>query len=461
MVRHLVGKTLVMVFIFANALSAAEFPQAILDVDGRQNPRLGLAFPGSHPTYFAKLAEAGMTVARIEASWAHIEPRPGKFDFNGLDSRIKGLQQAGLSPFVTFASDAEWATVPGTRHLKNATPADLSAWSGFVQTVVERYDLDGVADMPGLKAPVRYYQAANEFMGANNVNGGWAGSNDALLAYVNSAHDAVKAADKRAVFVLGGLSVFSIDAALLASGAEISLQQERGKGEIRTYTEADFAALGWNDLFENRLKRVLKHARYDFADVHLYGPESRDDMRIALARRLSGRPVLSSECGGPSLAYGGRYSGHGHYVAVMERNLNALASGMPFCLWFGLGEEINTTYANSRVQLYDKNRRAKPGVAAYRLLSRLVPAKPRIERLGQRRLFRIGQAEGADTFVAFDRRAQSALRDMLGANTRVLCVNDAAGRNVVTAKLSEVERLCRDEAVVISGAVAFDLISGK
>ena len=60
-------------------------------------------------------------------------------------------------------------------------------------------------------------------------------------------------------------------------------------------------------------------------------------------------------------------------MAVIERNLNVLAEGGSACLWFGLGEEMVTTTGNARVPLYDMDRQPKPGVYAYRLLSRLLP----------------------------------------------------------------------------------------
>lgn len=461
MPRRLISKFLFFVLFSTNALWAQEDPQAILDLPGKPNPRLGLAFPGSQVSYYSKLAKAGLAVVRIEASWARIEPRPGNFNFKGMDTKIKGLQRYGLAPFVTFASDAKWATMAGTHHLKNATPSDLSRWSKFVAAVVERYDHDGVADMPGLRAPVRYYQAANEFMGENNSNGGWAGSNEQLLDYVNEAHDAVKAADRRAIFVLGGLSAFSIDAALLASGANITLQDERRKGEIRQYKRSDFAEHGWDDLFQNRLKRLLGRAKYDFADIHLYGPEARDAARIALAKRLAGRPVLSSECGGPSLHYGGRYSGHNHFVAAIERNLNVLAAGMPFCLWFGLGEEIKATYGNSRVPLYDKSRRAKPGETAYRLLSRLLTKGATITQTSGERLFQIRHNGTSSTHVALGRPAQNALVKRMGKGSSAICVNDAAARDVVVVPLSEASGVCSADAVVITGAVALSLMRNE
>lgn len=451
----------VMLQLAAGTATAQQDAGAIFDVRGEISPRLGLAFPGADPAVYRYVADAGIGVVRIDVAWKHIEPEPGQFAFEALDRRIAELQRLGLTPFVTFTSDAEWAVKPATKHLNNATPRDPEAWSRFVARVVERYDGDGVDDMPGLRGAVPYWQAANEFMGVNNTAGGWGGSSDELLAYINLAHDAVKAAAPDATFVLGGLSVFTIDAAAIILGADMALQQEHEAGKVRHISRSDLAAAPIQDLFENRLKRVLREARYDIADAHLYGPESRDPARIETLKQLSGHPVLSSECGGPSLTYGGSYSGHRHYASVIERNLNALAGGMRFCLWFGLGEEVNSTWGNSRVQLYDRNRQPKPGVAAYRLLSRLLGGAGQVRRIGDGRAFEIAHEDGGRSLVALDRKALAAVTATAGGDTTAICINDAGRRQAVLMPLSVAMHNCSEDAVVLSGSVPLGLIGAK
>lgn len=348
-----------------------------------QAPALGLAFPGNQPAFYGLLRDAGMSWARISASWRWIGNGGGPLSFADLDRRIAGLQAVGVHPFVTFESDADWATVPATHRVKNATPLDVGAWHGFVAAVVERYDGDGMNDMPGLRAPVRYWQAANEYVSDTNASGGWAGSNADLLAYVNAAHDAVKEADPQAEFVLGGTAAFVMDVALVNQGrADWTVRQFWEDGSELIYAPSTSKGPEVTDLVENRLKFILQNARYDIADIHLYGPDERDPARIAALRDWSGgRPFLSTECGGPNLDYGGSYSPEAHFMAVIQRNLNVLAQGGLGCLWFGLGEEMVTTVGNARVPLYDMQRQPKPGVYAYRLLSRLLPKGTQVRTL--------------------------------------------------------------------------------
>jgi len=41
-------------------------------------------------------------------------------------------------------------------------PYDMDAYRRFVLALVERYDGDGKDDMPGLKYPIKYWEASNE-----------------------------------------------------------------------------------------------------------------------------------------------------------------------------------------------------------------------------------------------------------------------------------------------------------
>ncbi|NVO26667.1 hypothetical protein HJ526_04475 [Donghicola sp. C2-DW-16] len=366
-------------FIMALAAGSVAMAAQAADLDlsqpaEGQSPVLGIAFPGNAPEYYGLLRDMGMSWARISASWGHIGGGGKQPDWTDLDRRIAGLQARGIQPFVTFESDADWATDPATHKVKNATPLDINAWQLFVAQVVERYDGDGNADMKGLRQPVRMWQAANEFVSDTNASGGWAGTTEQLIAYVNAAHDGVKLADPKGTFVLGGTAAFVMDVALVNQGrADWTVRQFWNDGSELVFPPAKSRSAEVDALVRGKLLPVLREARYDVADVHLYGPEDRDPLRLKAMQEWSGRPVLSSECGGPNLDYGDSYSPQAHFMAVIARNLNVLAHGGQACLWFGLGEEMQTTVGNARVPLYDMQRQPKPGVYAYRLLSRLLP----------------------------------------------------------------------------------------
>ncbi|MCE6953149.1 hypothetical protein LAZ40_22205 [Cereibacter sphaeroides] len=337
------------------------------------NPRIGLSFPGSQVRYYPYMAGAGVGVARIAVTWQLIEPERGRYNWRGLDERVGALLALGIRPFLTFESKSDWGTRPETSKVKNGDPTDLGLWTGFVGRVTERYDGDGRDDMPGLKGRVVHYQAANEWESPTNPSGGWIGSGAALIAYINATHDAVKAADPQAVFVLGGIASFNLDVLLVAlDRADFRVQQRWSEASTTVFDRDRIKSPDIAALIDERVMPVLREARYDIADAHLYGPEERDAARLALLAELSGRPVLSAECGGPSRDYGDDYTPEGHFLAAVHRHLNVLASGGAFCLWFRLGEDDKTTWGNRFTALYTNDARPKPGVWAFRMLARLL-----------------------------------------------------------------------------------------
>ena len=356
------------VFGFRTLVPEAAEQFFIGDLDVAPHPRLGLAFPGGNSAMFSKISGGGIGVVRVSVDWSTREPSRGVYDWQGMDNKVRNLQRLGIDPFLTIYSDAEWATDPDTWHVKNSTPLSMSRWRGFVQRIVERYDGDGVGDSDVLIRPVKYYQVANEWESSTNKVGGWASGYDRLVVYVNAAYDGAKAADPNAVFVLGGIASLNADILVLWEGlGDFVARQRFSETSSVEFTREDIVSSGWGEMYE-ALYTVFLRAKYDWADIHMYGPPERDPLRLAAFRPyVSGRPFITSECGGPSLDYS-TYTAHNHFMAVMHRVLIDLSQGMPFSLWFNLTEG-RSTWGNQRVALMDEYGRPKPGYRAYQLLS--------------------------------------------------------------------------------------------
>lgn len=418
------------------------------------NQRLGLSFPGDKTQHYAAIANAGLGITRLSASWGRIEPSQGRFDWSGLDRRLIALQAVGVQPFVTFESDADWATVPETQGVKNARPKDLETWARFVRAVVERYDGDGKADAPGLRGPVRYWQVANEWIGEKNRSGGWVGNADQLIDFIRVTEGAVKAADRKATVVLGGIAAFNIDIMLVArGGSEFTVRQRWSASSETVLGKAEMRGPEIAAIIDDFVMPVLRESAYDIADVHLYGPEERDAARIALLRKLTGRPVISAECGGPSLDYGDSYTPEGHFIAVLERNLGVLAADAKFCLWFRLGEGEGATYGNRRTGLYTAGAKPKPGVFAYRLLARLLDADAAVKLRGADQFVVERGALGPVT-IGWGAAASAVRAKADKDGLDMLCLADA-DNGLLTSDINS----CASDAVVLIGrnlATQFD-----
>ncbi len=413
----------------------------------RQTDRLGLAFPTDDAQAYPALSAMGMGVVRVPASWGRMEA--DGHDFSGLDYRIRALGAQGIAPFITLDSNHR-RLARFTGQVRNGEPKDLKRWQAFVQAVVERYDGDGEADMPGLIRPALYVQTANEFLGPKNRSGGWAGTDAALVDFLRATYDAVKRADADMPVVLGGIAAFNMDIALLADGlADFEIRQEWSETARTVVTRAELDAPRWRAMVA-RLNTVLDAAPFDIADAHLYGPETRDALRLAWLAERTGKPVLSSECGGPTTDYGTAYSGHRHFAAVLERNLGVLAAGGQVCLWFGLNDRLKTSYSNRNTPLHHADMSEKPGVAGYRLLGALLSDGGPVVRLGPRQ-FAIDTRDGT-ICAAFGQPAKALPTDTCHTSPFAVCILDAATRTAQLAPVATLSDTCPDEAIALTGS---------
>ncbi|MFQ6087665.1 MAG: hypothetical protein ACE5K0_02030 [Candidatus Methanofastidiosia archaeon] len=82
------------------------------------------------------------------------EIEKGIFNFKVLD-KIYGRVPVGINILANI-------TAEGYRRKNSWLPYDEKAYTIFVEKVVERYDGDGIDDMPGLKIPIKYWQVENE-----------------------------------------------------------------------------------------------------------------------------------------------------------------------------------------------------------------------------------------------------------------------------------------------------------
>jgi len=158
----------------AAAVLIASAPFAF--VEGSGSPaevgtnRLGVLWPGSdmefpggwvrpHPGPFI---------------WGRVERTQGRYDWTEADLTVEKLQGQGLAILATVWPFAPWdqarchAGQPRAsgafREFGNLLymPCDLDAYLAWLTATVERYDGDGIDDMPGLLYPIRHWEVLNE-----------------------------------------------------------------------------------------------------------------------------------------------------------------------------------------------------------------------------------------------------------------------------------------------------------
>ncbi|MDJ0520782.1 MAG: hypothetical protein QNJ90_01770 [Planctomycetota bacterium] len=188
-------------------------------------PFLGLGpFDAFDPAYrdaahLERLADLGRVLARTTPiDWGTIEaqpPRsaPPRYDWKTLDEAVLVWQLSGLEPVLVLSPRSGWAGVPvkasaWAQRVRRTLPAAESdaalrtaggcappqpgrwkAWERFVRDVVERYDGDGRADMPGLRGAVRHVQILGRLEPA-----AWLGSAEDYLRLLHHAGLGAKSA---------------------------------------------------------------------------------------------------------------------------------------------------------------------------------------------------------------------------------------------------------------------------
>lgn len=177
------------------------------------------------------------------------------------------------------------------------------AFQAFVKAVVERYDGDGVDDMPGLTRPVKRWSFTPE------VPTNWCPTGDVngVLTMFQLFADAVHAADPTAE-VLFPLNTQGVYLAAFADGAlPVATIQFKGQTLTRSQVAAQYAQ---NISFT---KALLAGAKPDAYDIHLYGDASAIPYRkswllsYVASQGLPARPVYAMEGGEPFVDFGERF----------------------------------------------------------------------------------------------------------------------------------------------------------
>ncbi len=84
-------------------------------------------------------------------------------DFSVTDRYVREYQAAGFTDLVfALKSHSPWASKNGLDN-PGPKPEYTDEYAAWVAAVVERYDGDGIDDMPGLLLPVRHYEIGSEF----------------------------------------------------------------------------------------------------------------------------------------------------------------------------------------------------------------------------------------------------------------------------------------------------------
>lgn len=227
---------------------------------------------------------ASWAKTRLEAfSWGAVEPAPPRadgthaYDFRCTDALVGEHQEAGITRVVSYVSPkSSWGSVSFFDIMPR--PERLADYAAFVRALVERYDGDGVDDMPGLVAAVRFWVVGGEWTGF------WpSGNADDYLALLAATRDAARAAHPRTLLGLIPFLLFDV------------FEGDPSPQEIAERLKDPPPA--WRQSTAGMLKIIARTDLYDFLDVHSLGdyteiPPTLAWLRARLAERGVFREIL-------------------------------------------------------------------------------------------------------------------------------------------------------------------------
>jgi len=148
--------------------------------------------------------------------WGMIEAEEGKFNFYQTDSYVEKAQVQGLHIVANIQPFAYWdqikchmdLTAPSDRkpHDTKAKPCEMDLYRNFVTRLVERYDGDGIDDMPGLTIPIKHWEVMNEPEFTTGDLIFFQGTAEDYFEILKATYQTVKQADPEAVVVQGGMA---------------------------------------------------------------------------------------------------------------------------------------------------------------------------------------------------------------------------------------------------------------
>jgi len=147
-------------------------------------------------------------------SWQNIQPTEGTYDFSQTDIWVKTAQENKIGLVATIWPYADWdqkkchgnECIVGTSDefypregeemfgipSSRCKPCDMQAYIKFIEKMIERYDGDGVEDMPGLIQSIKYWEVDNEpFLEAEHLTF-FKGTPEEYLSILKVTYNAIK-----------------------------------------------------------------------------------------------------------------------------------------------------------------------------------------------------------------------------------------------------------------------------
>lgn len=137
-------------------------------------------------------------------AWGFTEKEKGKYNWVVTDFVVRTVQDYNVHLLATVYTwnlwDQKELAVFDGWYLNE--PRDWESYVAWLSALAERYDGDGVNDMPGLRYPVRYFEIGNEPRGVYY---------GCYIRLLKSSYDAIKRVNPKAVVMNGAIRCEDVD----------------------------------------------------------------------------------------------------------------------------------------------------------------------------------------------------------------------------------------------------------
>jgi len=384
------------------------------------------------------ILESGVKWLRFQSYWQHVEPTPGARNWKYTDGNVRGTQKLGCVPIIRLQPKNSWGFGDSLYNAEKkvqergtawkngqylAYPTEMDAFLKYVHDMVERYDGDGIDDMPGLIEPINLWELINEY------DCRWISGTDKLKQFYKEMRKTILAANPNAKIMPGGLTTLTPWA--MADG--YAMQDDYwvyhgsksipGKvlAKIKRFKDGGPIDPAWLERPTSSLENFWGNKRnlvesmldvgpegFDHVDFHIYGewyaiPGNALWIRDQMDKRGYRLPIMTGEMGITYWGHGEAYTEQYQAEQIIKVHTVCLASGMVRMIYSSMrphGESWGELFGNSALLEY-KTLRIKAAYHTYCLMVNKLKNIQSIRRLPMReewdtttRVYEVERPEG-------------------------------------------------------------------
>lgn len=243
-------------------------------------------------------------------NWRDIQPTTNfSFNWGAADSVVRNLQNDTIDLFVTLRCiNPLWLGNPNhcdtvyynAEHGQSWFPKDTIKWKIFIDSVIERYDKNGIRDMPGLKFPVNHWRIETEWttFWCSPFGNYTLQKAQEFTQFVNLTYTEIKKRQSNATVSFAGLVAEDADEIAFYFG------YPNDQSICTPFGNLTRQNLSNDSLFLQRLTQdtfLLHNAYFDALDIHEYGRwKNIPDIVNWLKMNMGiNKPIMFLEGGGP------------------------------------------------------------------------------------------------------------------------------------------------------------------